>query len=162
MQNILIKSLLYSIILILSVLPSSMIKLGISSEILPAPELLFLYFLVIHYDLYIIQIFLYGIFIDELQGLRIGLTPTLLILCYYIIVRLKPHIISKGKMLEIGAFAPLCIIYSLMKYFIIKLCLGIECDAIKISTQTSVTILFYPSIYFLLNKILEIKDNNVR
>ncbi|MBP7189732.1 MAG: hypothetical protein KA998_00590 [Rickettsiaceae bacterium] len=162
MRNILVKTLLYSTILILSIFPSSLIRVGISSEILPIPELLFLYFLIINYDLYAIQIFLYGIFIDESTGLPLGLTSSLLIISYYIIYKLKPHILSKGRMLEILTFFPICVIYSIAKYCIIKLCLSTDLDIIKITLQSLITILFYPSIKFLLGKILEMTDQNAK
>ena len=147
-------ALLYFTSLTLTFLPIAIIKIGITADILPVLEISIIYFLALNFPIPIWQIFLYGIFIDELYGTPIGLNSALLIIISAALQKLHILLISKPPFSNIIGFIITSACFIILKYLILTYQFGHIVPFSKIIMQYFATIIFYPAIYYMLNKIL--------
>lgn len=154
-RKIFFTTLLYFSALMLTFLPIALIKIGITAEILPTLEISIIYFFALYHPISIWQIFLYGIFIDELYGLPIGLDSALLITIYAGLQKLHIILNSKPPFSSIIGFIVTSFIFILLKYLLLTYQFEYVVHLSKIIIQCFTTIIFYPTVYYLLSKILK-------
>ncbi len=147
-------ALLYFTFLMLTFLPIALVKTGITAEILPALEIAIIYFSALYFPIPIWQIFLYGIFVDELYGIPIGIDSALLIVIYAILQKLHILLISKPPLSNIVGFVITSVSFILFKYLVLTYHFEHIVYFPKIVMQCFATIIFYPAVHYILSKIL--------
>ena len=97
-------ALFYFAVLMLTVFPVALIRLGINADILPAFEVGIVYFSALYFPVPIWQIFLYGILTCELYGLPIGVDSALFIIIYVALKRMHSLLISRSPISDMIGF----------------------------------------------------------
>lgn len=161
-RHLIFSLLLYIVTFVVTTIPLAMIKLNISTDIIPIFELYIIYFSVLYYPVSILQIFIYGFFVDEIYGSLSGLHSTLFITGSIILSKVKFLIVPKKPLSSFFGFSILTIIFAMSKYLILVYIFGYYASLLKISLQVCNTILLYPMAYFLFSKILKIHELYVK
>lgn len=148
-------ALLYFVALMLTFLPIALIKIDINADILPALEISIIYFCALYFPIPIWQIFLYGIFVDELYGTPMGMSSALFIIIYAALQKFHIALISRHPFSDIIGFVITSISFIMLKYLILTYHFEYIVYLPKIIMQSFTTIIFYPAIYYILSKILK-------
>lgn len=163
-KNILNISLFWIALLMLSLLPLSLRKFGISQYLIPSIEISAVFCLSIYSNIYPIQIFLYGLLIDIAFGPVIGMSAFLLLMIHKIISQYKNNLTK----LDIKAI----LIYFSITYFVVTMLKFIiysykyskfDLELIyQLIINIIVNILAYPFIQYALRHTYYIKNYNIK
>lgn len=144
---------LYCLALSLAIIPVSFMQLGLRADILPNLALCVVYFFAVQYGVGVLQIFIYGLFVSELYGYPLGLESLLFVIVYAVCGRYKALLLSKQPLSLYTGFALVVVIYSLSKFMLLSLYYGHLFDYVRVIVQAAVTILFYPTVDFVMSKM---------
>lgn len=139
------------IIMVVSLLPLSLARIGLDAYMLPQIEIGIAFFLSIFTNILPLQLFLYGLFIDVAYGNHIGITAFILLVMNSILYRFKANLCKQDMS-------------SILKYFIITLLIVETFKYLTFAFETSdyqvnfkiiainllINITFYPILHIIL------------
>lgn len=162
LRRILFAILSYFLILIITITPIAIIRLNILADIIPNLELYIIYFSALYCPVSIVQIFLYGFYVDAVYGSLAGLDSALFILGYVVLLSAKAILLSRLPLSLFLGFLLFIVIFAILKYIILVKIFGYYASLLKIALQICTTIFLYPAAYFCFSKIVKIYENYVK
>ena len=144
---------LYLLAFGLAVLPISFMQFGLRADILPNLGLCVVYFFATHRQIGALQIFIYGLFVSEIYGSPLGLESLLFVVIYALCTKYRVALLSKKPFSLYVGFALVAAIYGAAKYVIMSLHYGHLFDYAKVVMQVLTTILFYPAVDFVMDRV---------
>ncbi len=139
------------IVMVASLLPISLTRIGLDLYLLPQIEIGIAFFLSIYTRVLPLQLFLYGLLIDVAYGTQIGISALILLMINRIIFRFKTNL-SKQDMKSIFLyFSATFIVISILKYVIFALeSHNYNVNLKTISINLLINIAFYPILHIML------------
>ncbi len=137
---------LYSITLLLTLLPTVLIKFGLQGDVLPILPLIIVYFYATYHAAMLLIVFLYGIFVSECYGTPLGLESSLFVIFYFICYKYRVMLLSKQPISLFIGFCLVAFAYGILKYMTLYLYYYQWFDYKRALLQVITTILFYPLI----------------
>lgn len=138
--------------LAITLFPVSLYKFGINSMILPSTELCLLYFFAMNYSVWYLTVFLYGIFISEIYNTPIGVESLFFVVAYCILAKNRSLLLSRRPTYLLG-FIVMLIFIELGEYLLISNYYSVYFSLKTLIIKIIITILFFPSIDWIMSTI---------
>lgn len=142
-------------VLLTTLLPLTVIRVGIQAEMLPSVELCILYCFAIYYPLWYAVVLIYGIFVSEIYNTPFGLESLLFIITYYVLLKYQNVLLSNKPTSNLLGFICTAITFGSIKYLIISQYFNLNVELYIIALQIMITILFFPSIEWIMCRIFK-------
>ncbi|NRB11010.1 MAG: hypothetical protein HRU35_05325 [Rickettsiaceae bacterium] len=152
--NFFLRLLKYTYILLLLLLPIEIFKLGFSSEIFPAIELIIIYYFSLYKEVKYWQIFILGLLLDQFYNLPIGTSSLGLIMGDIFLKQMGKWFLLKDHLTSILIFPGYCLVIFALKFLTITIKGTYSIQGISIYFLYFTTILTYPLASLLIDKSL--------
>jgi cell shape-determining protein MreD len=141
------------IILVISLLPLAIVRLGVELYLMPQIEIGVTFFLSIYSRTKSWQFFIYGLFIDVAYGNSIGISSFILLLLNYIISKFNANLSKQSMRVIIVYYTYSMAVVAAFRYIIFSIYYGTESLSFnsQILINLLINILFYPIIHLLLS-----------
>ena len=151
----------WPIIIVVSLLPLSLARLGADLYLMPQIEVAATFFLSIYARTKSWQFFLYGLFIDVAYGHPIGISSLTLLLLHHIIGKFKANLSKQNIWVILVYFACSQLAISILKYIIFSIYYSSEIIGFngEILINLLINIIFYPIIHSLLSNRIYLKNH---
>lgn len=126
-------------------------KLGISSPIFPALEVMFVYYCSTYCEVKYFLIFLFGIFFDQIYGMPIGTSSFSFLIATITLTYTSKWLSLKDCITNLTVFSCYCALIFFLRYCVLLYKLGAQETFSDIVLQYLTTTLSYPIVRFLLN-----------
>jgi cell shape-determining protein MreD len=147
---------LWTTIIIFTILLSSFANINSLSNFIPQIEIAIVFFAAIYLSVSYWQLFLYGAFIDVLNGSPLGITPFTIILIASILSKFKTNLSKQSTLRILIYFLATLILASILKYLLFSIYFSVRpeiCFSTLVKGLMS-NIVFYIALHsFLYNKI---------
>jgi rod shape-determining protein MreD len=149
------------VVLVASLLPLALVRLGIELYLTPQIEIAVTFFLSIYSRAKSWQFFIYGLFIDVAYGNPIGVSSIILLLLNYIISKFNANLSKQSMRIILVYFAYSIVAIAALKYIIFSICYASESLNFnrKILINSLINIIFYPIIHLLLSNRVNLKTH---
>ncbi|MES2214863.1 MAG: hypothetical protein V4485_02440 [Pseudomonadota bacterium] len=146
---------IYFSIFVITVSPLALTtSMNINGEMMPNLALCIVYFCSVQCRVGIWQIFLYGIFTSEIYGTPLGVDSLLFTALYLILVKYRAILLSQKPLPHLIVFTWVVILFNILQYLIISEYYNYHFDLVPILIQTITTILFYPAIQLIMERLV--------
>lgn len=133
-------------VLFLLLFPLINYRLGLSSAIFPALDVIIIYYFSTNYHLGYFGIFLTGIFFDQIYGMQLGTNSTVFLLCALMLVYLSKWFSLTDYVINFLCFFGYCFVVFTCRYLIISHKLGDFIQYCDVVFQYFTTVFTYPLI----------------
>ncbi|MDP4833011.1 MAG: hypothetical protein NWR41_04855 [Rickettsiaceae bacterium] len=147
---------------ILFILPLEWHKFGSHSEIFPAFDLIIIYYLSTHNNIKYWDLFLAGIFVDQIYNLPIGTSPLTFILAHKGLNLISKWFALKNYQTNLAIFCVYSLVIILTRYLIITIKSTHHIEGFAIIFYFLTTIFAYPIISLLIKKPIQRLSKYVR
>jgi cell shape-determining protein MreD len=144
----------------LLILPLNQHLFGFYSEIFPALDLIIIYYISTYKKIKYWQLFIIGIFLDQLYALPAGLSSFALILAEKILRYYTKWLLLKEYTTNLTIFCAYTAFIMIIKYLIITILSPSHIDGMSILFYFITTILAYPIMHVILEKSINILGKN--
>lgn len=146
-------------LLLLLLFPLVNFKFGLSSAIFPAFDIIFLYYFSTYYNIKFWQLFIFGIFCDELYSMPFGANSLFFIFADIILAITSKWCLLKRYISNFIIFCGYCLLILCLRYGIYDLYLKQTVNIFEMTFQLLTTIFSYPLIRIFLDKFIISKND---
>jgi rod shape-determining protein MreD len=157
-HEVILHFLFYCILLLLSILPMGAFRFGDISVVFPAIEIIIIFFFSVYKPdiLPLWLLFVYGIILDLIYGLPVGISIIPLITLSYLVRNQRQIFFRKDFTIVFLGFAIACLLYLGVKYFIFSWYFSYFINFSLVIIQGIATIFLYPITHYFLQRIEKI------
>ncbi|WPY01330.1 hypothetical protein Trichorick_01240 [Candidatus Trichorickettsia mobilis] len=139
---------------LLLLLPLVLYRLGIESEIFPALEIIIIYYFSLNYQIKYWQIFIIGIFLDQLYHFPIGTSAVTFLLTNLLLNKLRIWLVIRTSTINFIVFCSYAFLALVIRYLIFTSKISSSLNLVTILFQYLTTIFSYPLFMILFDKSL--------